>query len=612
MNGFASLCFLSYNRPEFIFEAIRSATENAGYPCEVLVHDDGSTASNLHIGLLDMLEGGQISHLTLNPPGHNEGVGTAIRRMFDMASGDVLIKLDQDLLFTDGWLARTVGILAQDKAVGMLGGFKYHHEPVIWGEQKIDVPTLGGYHYTRQFCGSMFAVPRRIWDEHGRYFKQHLDAFNEDSDFMSRLRAHDFELALSDVDLMSNRGFGIGPSTVVEEGFKVHKIHHGPHILGGGDYRPDSGELPAQVEEDSPAVAVQENAFVSEEAAPNAKTCAPQIGVISPSVPLAAETHDFALRRFDVGVVITTCAGREENLKRCLQYIGDLRFLHPKIISIVYDGCSPEPEPRSAYAGDIPVWRTCIEKHQPGQTQPRNVGFEEMVKVMPELTHVWFLDSDLIVPSDTLEHFYNGFCAAPENRILIGPYDWLPEGVIGFIPEMKHMAPGQPTPRGMADYRWPSFNEFGPEVVHQAGRPPFDGEDEAMARGRAMGAGLANFSGNLIWPVAEFARVGGFHRDLYHGRCEDGELGLRACEHGIPMSFVRDARGWHVAHPVDMADAIEKNKREIPLLDAMHPWVQNVGLLVVDKDGKRFDWKCPDCDEIFNTLSYWEHAATHR
>jgi hypothetical protein len=236
------------------------------------------------------------------------------------------------------------------------------------------------------------------------------------------------------------------------------------------------------------------------------------------------------------------------------------------------------------YAGDIPIWRVRIPKHAPGQEQPRNVGAAELHKIMPELNYVWFLDSDMVFPHDTLEHFYRGLCAAPEDRVLIGPYDW--------------MAPGATEPHGVTmlpDYRWASFADSGPERVFR----------------HDLGTGLACFSGNLIWPLDQFLKIGGFHQELHHGRCEDGELGLRACEHGIPMSLVRDARAWHVWHPIDTPAVLAKNARDVPLLNAMHPWVENEGLRVVDKDGKRFDWKCPVCDSVFNSLDFWPHAATH-
>lgn len=553
---YASLCFLSYSRPQFILEAVHSAVTNAGYPVEVIVHDDGSGPEVIG-PLMALLDRGFISHLILNRQGHNEGVGEAIRRMFDMAQGDPVIKLDQDMLFNPGWLRDTMDIMTADPAIGMFGFFKYNHDPVDWRKKVIHVSTRGdelidvpSYHYTRQFCGSGFAIPRSVLRDRGP-LDSHLDAFNEDSNYMERVRTGGLELALPNEDFATNRGFGIGPSTVVEEGYVVHKIHHEPYVV--------LSEAPRE----KPATG---SADTFNFAAP-----------YEPKLP------------FTVGVVITTCAGREENLKRALGCVNAQTY-EPRAVVVVWDGCPVRPE--LAESVSIDTYDKAIEKHQPGQKQPRNVGVEILAREFPDCNFVWFLDSDIIVRGDCLDQFARGRDAtvpAPADRILIGPYDWLAPGHIGYFERDDGRI-------GLKDYRWASFDEYGPERVLR----------------HDLGAGLACFSGNLIWPIRRFQDIGGFNIELHHGRCEDGELGLRACEHGVPMSFVREARGWHVWHPIDTAAVIAKNQRDVPLLNAMHPWVQQVGLRVVDKDGKRFDWQCPDCQEVFSTLDYWPHAQTHR
>lgn len=559
MSDYASLVFLSYQRPQFIFESIHDAVAKAGYPCELIVHDDGSTEPNVQMGLLDMLAGGVISRLILNPPGHNEGVGAAINRGFSVATGHTILKLDQDLLYTDDWLARVVGILKHDAAVGMLGLFKYHCEPVPWDRMKIHVPTLGGYHYTRQFCGSGFAIPRRVWEHLGR-FEEHSDAFAEDMDYMQRVRTAEtpwgepWELALPDIDLVHNRGFGIGPSTVVEEGMKVHEIHHESLVFGSRE-----GEVGVRHPEQGTS------------AAP------------------VADSHLTGARKFEPGVVLTTCAGREENLRRVIEHLMAVRqYRYPAVpmgpIVVVYDGC-----PALGFDVDVPIHGVEIPKHEPGMEQPRNVGFRRVREIAPECNYVWFLDSDMIFQPDILGHYYEGLKDAPEDRILIGPYDWLHQGVVEIVERRDD-------PRiGIPDYRWVSFDEHPPADVLR-----YD-----------LGAALACFGGNLVWPVDEFERVGGFHPDLHHGRCEDGELGLRAASAGVPMSFVPNARAWHVWHPVDNVRAIRANERDVPLLNSWHPWVQQQGLIVAQKDGARFDFHCPQCGDVVNSLEYWPHTQQH-
>ena len=400
-------------------------------------------------------------------------------------------------------------------------------------------------------------------------------------------------LALPDVDYCENRGFGFGPSTLCVAPDKVQGIHHEPWIIDPNAKTPHP-KIARDITPD--AVEVRDKRLPAQE--PGREIDAP---------PVLTFTHEFR-----PGVVITTCAGREENLRRTVANLMELNT-YPEAIVVVYDGC-----PAQGFETPIPVYGVEIPKHAPGQEQPRNVGFQRLRLIAPECNYVWFLDSDLIFEPSILTEFYIGLEHAEEDRILIGPYDWLAPGVVE-----RH---GQSAP----DPRWVSFNQFGPEQVFR----------------HDLSVGLACFGGNLVYPVAMFEAVGGFHRDLHHGRCEDGELGMRATQMGLPTSFVKNARGWHVWHSRVPGHAEKANLRDVPLLNAWHEWAHEKGLVMTDQDGARFNWRCPEClrawldgqqpqlvthpgdDYNFftpdgrtvelphsvevNSLEMWEHLATHR
>jgi len=287
----------------------------------------------------------------------------------------------------------------------------------------------------------------------------------------------------------------------------------------------------------------------------------------------------------NVATVIPVGPGREANLSEVLQSLR-VQTSPPTAIILVLDG--PDAEP-SVLPHDypIPVETLRIPKHEPGQEQPRNAGVRFAVEKVPGLTHVWFLDSDIVTLSITLEKFQQAMIAEGEPRILVGPYDWLP-------PEVR-----QPMPQLKNDPRWVTFDESYPWEI----------------RREQLSAGLACFSGNLVWPVDLFVKTGGFWDELHHGRCEDGELGLRAVAMGIGVSFVKEARGWHLWHQVDHNGVFQKNARDVPMLNARHPW-KDLGeggeeLLVVEEDGKRFNWRCGVCGEEMNSAHIWAHKATH-
>lgn len=213
---YASLCFLSYNRPDFLVEAIRTAKGHAGFPCEIVVHDDGSNDETWG-AVSALLRGGEVTRLVANPPGQNEGVGAAFNRAAAVATGDYLVKLDQDLLFHPNWLRKTVDLLEADQKIGAAGLFKYHVDPVDWRKMQLHAGAAPGtvaYHYVSDFVGSAIAMTRPVYDVFGPW-PEHSAAFAEDIDFKTAIvRDGGLRLALPDEDLAHNRGFGVGPSTV--------------------------------------------------------------------------------------------------------------------------------------------------------------------------------------------------------------------------------------------------------------------------------------------------------------------------------------------------------------------------------------------------------------
>lgn len=210
----ATIVFLSYNRPEKLFQAVHSAVQNTEIPLEVIIHDDGSDASIQQSVFTGTRELGS-THI-FNRPGHNMGVGNAVRRGFSIANGDYYIKADQDLIFHPGWLESAIKVHEQDVNVGMTGLFKYHVEPCRWQDKQIDVPTVGDYHYVEDFVSSLFVIPSDVYWQCGRFPKSQSN-YAEDVGYKNRLKEYGFRLALTNLDYVSNVGFGFGPdlSTIV-------------------------------------------------------------------------------------------------------------------------------------------------------------------------------------------------------------------------------------------------------------------------------------------------------------------------------------------------------------------------------------------------------------
>jgi hypothetical protein len=280
------------------------------------------------------------------------------------------------------------------------------------------------------------------------------------------------------------------------------------------------------------------------------------------------------------GVVVQVAEGRGENLAALLDCLRSQRT-RPAQLVVVRDGeRAPEPEMRQReMLWAIPKWKI-------GDEPARNVGVRVLARYRPDLTHVWFLDSDLIFEPDMFERLLEAYARGSDRRMLVAPYDWLP-------PDMRPR-PGEWLPNHVHavrnDPRWAMINANPPHVELL--------EDLAAA--------LATFSGNLIWPIAEFQRVGGFWSEVERG--EDGELGLRAVSMRVPISFAGRARAWHQWHPVDLQKVYAINDRDIPKIDARHPWVKDAGIELGDRDGHCFEVACPACGERMVTNRWWQHA----
>lgn len=278
-----------------------------------------------------------------------------------------------------------------------------------------------------------------------------------------------------------------------------------------------------------------------------------------------------------LGVVMPIGLGRQENVALALDHLMKQTEPVQQIVAVL-DGLDVELPP---LVDDDRFQILKIKKHQPGMEQPRNEGVRLMRHIRPDVTHVAFLDSDIIVAEDWHRSILDAYECGDEQRIMVCPYEWMPQGNRRIMITLRN------------DPRHPQFRVTQPDEV-------FVGD---------LSAGLACFSGNLVWPINEFVRVGGFWSQIHHGRCEDGELGLRAVAMGVPISFCAAARGWHLWHPENNALKVERNERDVPMLNNRHPWVGGAGVLLVDRDGKAFDVHCSGCDQWVPTIQWWEHAT---
>jgi hypothetical protein len=117
---------------------LTSARTDAGLPFDLMVFDNGS-CPEVQDELVKMHQAGEIQFLILSEK--NLGKGGAWNIIFSGAPGELIVYADSDVLFSPGWLARSVEILETYPNVGMVTARpfrtpeKYSSVTIEWAEK---------------------------------------------------------------------------------------------------------------------------------------------------------------------------------------------------------------------------------------------------------------------------------------------------------------------------------------------------------------------------------------------------------------------------------------------------------------------------------------------
>lgn len=108
---------------------LESMRKDAGLPFDLMVFDNGSCAE-VRDFLVKEKEEGRIQYLILSEK--NVGKGGAWNVIFGGAPGEIIAYTDSDVLFSPGWLARSVEILEAFPNVGMVTARPFRTPPEFY------------------------------------------------------------------------------------------------------------------------------------------------------------------------------------------------------------------------------------------------------------------------------------------------------------------------------------------------------------------------------------------------------------------------------------------------------------------------------------------------
>jgi len=143
--------------------------KTADLPYDLLVFDNGS-CKEVRDALVEQFSAGKIQYLLLSEK--NLGKGGAWNIMLSGAPGEMIAYTDNDCLFYDGWLSKSVEILETFPNVGMVTARpfrtnpEYYSNTVSWGEDTPEVAVEKGnfipYEVFREFDLSLGQTEEEI------------------------------------------------------------------------------------------------------------------------------------------------------------------------------------------------------------------------------------------------------------------------------------------------------------------------------------------------------------------------------------------------------------------------------------------------------------------
>lgn len=218
----ASLCVLAYNRYEFLYNLVQSLFAfKAGYPYELIIHNDGSTDPRIPTLLENLRDMKRVS-FTINNAGRNMGIEKSLKHCIGVSHGDYIFKLDHDLQFIkDGWLDLAIYHLKNKKvgAVGLLDYSNYDPKDERFHNKK----NMDDYYLSDNFVSSGYGFRKGLFQKYGHEMKN--DGWHK------LLHRKGYELRILKPDVVQNIGFGIPNSVYVGKDLKAVKMYDEPLIF---------------------------------------------------------------------------------------------------------------------------------------------------------------------------------------------------------------------------------------------------------------------------------------------------------------------------------------------------------------------------------------------
>ena len=187
-------------------------------PWELIVADDGS--NDVTLAYLDGVRDAASFPVTVITNSGNRGFSASANQCLELARGEHIVLIDNDVVVTDAWLDQLLALAAADSAIGIVGPTSNHAPPpqLVADVPYADLKTMhifaarwrhehrGRWQLVSRLSGFCLLIKRAVFESLGRIEKWSGLGRVDDDDLSRRASAAGFQLAVALYVFVHNSG----------------------------------------------------------------------------------------------------------------------------------------------------------------------------------------------------------------------------------------------------------------------------------------------------------------------------------------------------------------------------------------------------------------------
>jgi GT2 family glycosyltransferase len=202
MDYICDIIMLTWNQLEVTKKCIESFLENTKVACRLIVIDNASTDGTA--GYLSSLRQTNLIKITVVLNKENKGFVGGMNQGIEMSSAPYLCLANNDLIFTDGWLAEVLSIFEKYNGVGVINphsnnlGRRLPRGMTVQDYAEVLHNKFKGVFVEMPFCiGFCMVIKREVIDKVGGLSEEFAPMFFEDSDYSLKAAKEGFLIGVS-------------------------------------------------------------------------------------------------------------------------------------------------------------------------------------------------------------------------------------------------------------------------------------------------------------------------------------------------------------------------------------------------------------------------------